>query len=379
MKGWFDAFRTDGGPTLYNLSNRTPVTGDITHVLIYLTFGTIFVAFLIIFPGVRKERITTFFSVTLSLYIGLAILLLANGTDWHVAKARILSPYRAFSHDKLYADLGVHMGLNSVNVSLKAIPVVNQTTLGIDYNERFYWTGATEMKEEYRSALVKGLPYPILTVVEYLSLDAEGFCWGGAYRQAGYYSSILLWASFAVWLPMNILFCVVPRYGGYSMAVVGGILLLSNIVYTTNLPPSPLVVPFEGSVFLRFSYGWCFWMAMATGILCVIVGCAISVVDLLLPHKFSTILEVDYDTPYDRHIILQDNKPNNNRSIEIRGSLEDKLNTRGLDNHGFLDDTRQKPWRFRQTTIVDPVTGEHHTQGKATEEIKVDAQAAKMW
>ncbi len=49
------------------------------------------------------------------------------------------------------------------------------------------------MIEAYESALRKGLPYPILTVAEYLSLDEEGFCWGRIYRSAGYFSGICLW------------------------------------------------------------------------------------------------------------------------------------------------------------------------------------------
>lgn len=32
----------------------------------------------------------------------------------------------------------------------------------------------------------------------------------------------------------------------------------------------------------------------------------IAIVDFIFPHKFSTVLEVDYDTPYDRHIIIED-------------------------------------------------------------------------
>ena len=40
---------------------------------------------------------------------------------------------------------------------------------------------------------VQGLPFPILTVGEYFTVDAEGFCWGRNYRQAGYYTSIFLW------------------------------------------------------------------------------------------------------------------------------------------------------------------------------------------
>lgn len=55
MKGWFDAFRIDGGPTLYSYSNRTPVTGDVPLVIVFVVFGTIFTAFLVIFPGIRKE------------------------------------------------------------------------------------------------------------------------------------------------------------------------------------------------------------------------------------------------------------------------------------------------------------------------------------
>lgn len=55
MKGWFDAFRYDGGPTLYNFNNRTAVTGDVTIITFLAIFSTLYVAFLIIFPGIRKE------------------------------------------------------------------------------------------------------------------------------------------------------------------------------------------------------------------------------------------------------------------------------------------------------------------------------------
>lgn len=55
MKGWFDAFRDDGAPTLYSFSNRTPVTGDVSIVAVCVLFATIYIAFLVIFPGVRKQ------------------------------------------------------------------------------------------------------------------------------------------------------------------------------------------------------------------------------------------------------------------------------------------------------------------------------------
>ena len=63
----------------------------------------------------------------------------------------------------------------------------------IDYNERFKWDHPDDMVDAYSAALHKGLPYPILTVAEYLAWDEEGFGWGRAYRYAGYFSSIALW------------------------------------------------------------------------------------------------------------------------------------------------------------------------------------------
>lgn len=55
MKGWFDAFRHDGGPTLYDRANRTAVTGDVPTITFCVIFITLFVAFLIVLPGMRKE------------------------------------------------------------------------------------------------------------------------------------------------------------------------------------------------------------------------------------------------------------------------------------------------------------------------------------
>ena len=131
--------------------------------------------------------------------------------------------------------LGVHIGLNSVNVTLKAMPIYNQSS-DIDYNERFHWVGATQMKEDYIAALQKGLPFPILTVGEYFTVDAEGFCWGRNYREAGCYTSIFLWMAFALWVLSNLLLIVVPRYGANLMTLTG-FTLLALLQLHLLLPP----------------------------------------------------------------------------------------------------------------------------------------------
>ncbi|KFM72662.1 Dual oxidase maturation factor 1, partial [Stegodyphus mimosarum] len=132
----------------------------------------------------------------------------------------------------------------------------------------------------------------------------EGFSWGGKYRKAGYYTSILLWTAFSVWMVMNILLCMVPRYGAYTMVLTGILILSCNGLYALMLPKIPLIIHFEMQV-LTFSFGWCFWALMGAGILSVIVGTAMSILDNFYPNKFSTIFEVDYDTPY-RYFVGQD-------------------------------------------------------------------------
>lgn len=61
-----------------------------------------------------------------------------------------------------------------------------------------------------------------------------------------------------------------------------------------------------------------------TGVLCIAVGLVIAVVDVIYPHRFSTILEVDYDTPYDRHIIIEESHDTrNNKKKTSANRLEE--------------------------------------------------------
>lgn len=46
----------------------------------------------------------------------------------------------------------------------------------------------------------------------------------------------------------------------------------------------------------------------------------VAAIDCVYPHKFSTILEVDFDTPYDRHIIIEDSI---HRKKRVGKSLEE--------------------------------------------------------
>merc|ERR1712079_502274 len=91
------------------------------------------------------------------------------------------------------------------------------------------------------------------------------------------------------------------------MGITGFTLLFCNFIYFKLLPARPLLIRLEQSV-LMFNFGWSFWLVMVAGVLCVLMGGAVSIIDLIYPHKFSTILEVDFGTPFDRHTIIEDSQ-----------------------------------------------------------------------
>lgn len=93
---------------------------------------------------------------------------------------------------------------------------------------------------------------------------------------------------------MNLLLIAVPRYGAYTKVLTGLLLVATNGGYYMLLPKRPLTIIIEGG-HLEFRLGWCFWLVLVAGVLCLFVGLVISAIDLVWPHTFSTILEVSFD------------------------------------------------------------------------------------
>lgn len=178
---------------------------------------------------------------------------------------------------------------------------------------------------------------------------------------------------------MNLLLTAVPRYGAYGMCVTGSLLLGASIGYYLMLPKPPLKIFIDGAR-LEFDLGWCFWLVLLAGSLCFIIGFIISAIDLIWPHEYSTILEVYYDTPYDRHVILEESHDVRYRKRNSKGGLEEPVSlgsrilrrlsskTReqtlsdihklGIDNQSFQKEHVPKsPWRypFRRSHNIPPM------------------------
>ena len=128
---------------------------------------------------------------------------------------------------------------------------------------------------------------------------------------------------------------------------------------------------------------------MCTGCLCTFCGLVVSLVEVVFPHKFSTILELDYDTPYDRHIIIEEShdtkhkRPRLEEPAETFGSrIFRRLSKRqssapgaavihgedpakyGIDNPAMELDPPKSPWRYPHRTFSNQQAAGQPYQGR---------------
>ena len=104
------------------------------------------------------------------------------------------------------------------------------------------------------------------------------------------------------------------------------------------------------------------------------MGIIVALVEVAFPHKISTIMELDYDTPYDRHIIIEESKDTKHKRPRLEepiGTFGSKILRRlskrqshgpnhhsedngtkfGLDNPSMELDPPKSPWRYPHRTF----------------------------
>ncbi|XP_067127779.1 dual oxidase maturation factor 1-like [Centruroides vittatus] len=312
--GTYSAFRTNGYPTIYG-ENKQPVTVDVLIAGLIFSFIIILVSFLLIVPGVRgKEKVPFFCRFAISLLIGAVILICNFGQEWEVGKVETSTQYKAFTEEEVEAEVELKIGLRSINITLVGKPI-HQLGERIQYNERFSWEWAQgrngfgpqagRINREFRAAQWKGLPYPILWIAEYFTIDGEGIRFGRHYRTAGWYSHIMMWTAFPLWILSNILFFMVIRYGAYFLTLTGCCLILANILFASIRNFIRLEIPI-GEEKLVLHYGWSFWLTLFTGLLCIVLGIAILILDLRNPDIISAFFGIDILQDYEDFYIAVD-------------------------------------------------------------------------
>lgn len=318
----YSALREKGGPTGYP-SNKTSVTADVTEMGFVAAFVILAISFFIILPGFRgKQRWFTLIRFVVAMFIGAGILLSVWGQEWEKAEIHETeTAYKAFSKEEIVADIGVKIGLNSVNITLKAdVPeTAEHPDEIINYNERFHFYGgqgrrgfgrfAGRINREFREAQWSGKPLPILWIAEYFALDGEDIRWGRTYRTAGFYTWIMVWTAFPLWILSLALSFMVLRYCGYFLMMTGGFMWLGNILWAAvRFGSVPLEIPFSDTKVLRFAYGPSFYLCFVAGLVSVISGFIVFLMDIRFPNQLTTFFNVDPLADYEETFVY-DGKP----------------------------------------------------------------------
>uniref|UniRef100_A0A8C5GD48 Dual oxidase maturation factor 1-like n=1 Tax=Gouania willdenowi TaxID=441366 RepID=A0A8C5GD48_GOUWI len=256
---------------------------------VILVFVVLAISLLLILPGIRgKSRLFWMFRIIISLFIGGVIVALNFTNDWAEGKVTTNATYKSFSNVVVNADIGLHVGLYGINVTLRGKPVIqfNET---INYNEMFSWHDTID--DDYEEALKRGLPNPILYIAEKFTMSNPcGLIF--QYRYSGRYASATLWTAFCCWLLSNILLSMpVVLYAGYMMLATAAFIFISMASFSTimNVPQCVFSIGSDSFV-AEFSHS--FWLALATGVLCTIIGCVVVLFQSFLPEKMKEALSV---------------------------------------------------------------------------------------
>ncbi|XP_009480956.1 dual oxidase maturation factor 2 [Pelecanus crispus] len=279
----------------FYLQQRKVFVFDISTIIVIMVFLTLACSFLLIIPGIRgRARLYWTLRVLLSLIVGVVIIAVQFTGDWETGWVKANTSYKSFSHALVKVDIGLHVGLVGVNVTLIGNPV-NQVNETINYNEHFAWSFSADYDHSYSEGLERGLPSPILYVAEKFTMQSP--C--GMHRQyriSSHYASATLWVAFCTWLISNMLFSMpVLVYGGYMLLVTGTFMIFSLLSFSTVR--NSLVCPIQfGTTILHTGYGGSFWLTLVIGSLCFVAG--ITVVAL---HYFNLdLLKIFFDLHEDK-------------------------------------------------------------------------------
>jgi hypothetical protein len=184
---------------------------------------------------------------------------------------------------------------------------------GMYFNEHYSFEGVRTMADELMSAYYDGLPYPMLKLLEYFSLNQGAFAWGKQYRNAGHFASALVWASFIGWLWQCVLLAFLPHHYAKLGILSGLVALMADIVYvflSPNGPNIPFMSTSHETTYLSLYYGSSFYMCLSagrsrfkrvifninSGMLSLIYGIVLSILQYLRIYTLSTCMSSSLDT-----------------------------------------------------------------------------------
>ncbi|NWH80103.1 DOXA1 factor, partial [Piaya cayana] len=271
---------------------KTSFHFDTTKAVVISIFLSLLATSIVILPGIRgRGRLLWLLRVVVALFVGAVVLTVQFTRDWETGWVTANTSYKSFSRALVSADIGLHIGLAGVNVTLRGRPV-NQLNETIDYNENFAWGFGADFDRGYGEGLDRGLPSPILYVAEKFTTRSPCSV-HRQYRISGHYASLTLWMAFCTWLVSILLFSMpILLHGGYMLLLTAALMLFSLLFFFTarNTPKCPIQF---GPAPLTTDYGGSFWLTLATGLLCLLLGLGVIILNSVWPEKLKLVFNLD--------------------------------------------------------------------------------------
>lgn len=206
----------------------------------YLVGFLIALSLLLIVSLLQKNKAKYYSSMVVTCIF---IILGLFGSGWSIGilqvDDRLLGTY---TQETVTSELNVLISVRGFNVTL------------LDWNEHFSWSYPRwrhEVLEDHiHDALDSGVPYPIYGIAEAMAIDAEYIRWGRDFRNAGYYTWIMLWSSFT-FLNVSALFMLLDQrfYSGVWLFFTSIMMIISWICWLTIRPTT---------FFIPLQLGWTF-------------------------------------------------------------------------------------------------------------------------
>ena len=100
--------------------------------------------------------------------------------------------------------------------------------------------------------------------------------------------------AFGTYLLSILLFIFVIRYGAWLMLITGLLMILACFAFaiiSINDPPVaiPFANPMQGEVVVRPTYGWSFILTIVTGVVVVLLGAVILLMDYFVPRTIAVV------------------------------------------------------------------------------------------
>merc|ERR1719326_772202 len=96
---------------------------------------------------------------------------------------------------------------------------------------------------------------------------------------------------------------MVLRYCGYFLMMTGGFLWLGNIMWAAVRFGSDLIIPFSAEKKLFFHYGPTFYLCFVAGLVAVLSGFIVFIMDIRFPNELTTFFNVDPLADYEETFV----------------------------------------------------------------------------